>query len=546
MNKEDSIKKAREFAKRSLTGKMGNVNQEDYYMFLISKFLLLKEMIIKKNSKEDILYFDYNRNKDYLPAIKYIVDYIKLNGKVEKNETKVDIKPEEYNSSSLQFYIWTINKLRDSLAHGMYEFDLENERLIIKNDHSKDRNAYVLNCKLPIEILEFFTYIAKKTNFKYDEQEIEEFKKYSKEMRNNFGYSYDYDDDKIENNITSYNNDNILNIKYYNDNLNDIKSKKMYEFDSEIIDNNSYKYLNQKKEILKSLLLILKNSDLLSETEKELLYTYLINLGLFDKDFKRLRRNKKTNKEYAKKLTTVISEISSILGIKSNSNEGITFAAIYNYMQLTFSLNNFKFKSKEEKELLGYLKISKLNPIYVKTNNKKLNLNIDSEYSKKLKSIQSITEKFITQIKEKIMQYKNNPNSLFRQSINYLFKKYYEDIISSFADKNSFVLTSIRNSIEHANIHDVNGVIMLNDQGNQIDYNTVNFVCYGNPNDFYEITNSLETRSSKEKFTFDDFIEELKPIIDSTSLNDLLLIIKELKTINEEALVNILKNSIYK
>ena len=53
MEKKIVIQKAREFAQISLTGNIKNVNREDYYMFLVSKFLLLKEMIIKKDSEKE-------------------------------------------------------------------------------------------------------------------------------------------------------------------------------------------------------------------------------------------------------------------------------------------------------------------------------------------------------------------------------------------------------------------------------------------------------------------------------------------------------------
>ena len=240
----------------------------------------------------------------------------------------------------------------------------------------------------------------------------------------------------------------------------------------------------------------------------------------------------------------MISEISSILGIKNKPNNMITMSAIYNYMQLTFSLNEFNFKSKEGKETLGYLRISKLHPMYVKSNNNKFDENGDSQYSLKISAIRNFTANFIIRIKEKIQQYRNNPSSAFRQSINDLFKKYYEDIIQSFAEINALVLTSIRNSIEHANFHDVSGQIMLNDQSNQNDNHSINFCCYGNPNDFFEITNSLESGISKENFTFDDFLSELKSTIDISTFNDILLVVDELKTINAEALVSVLNQVI--
>lgn len=539
MEKKIVIQKAREFAQRSLNGNIKNVNREDYYMFLISKFLLLKEMIIKKDSENNILYFDYNKSKNYLPAIKYIVDYIKVNGTIQKNSTIVVIEPKQYNNSNLQFYIWTFNKIRDSLSHGMYEFDLNGQQLIIKNDHSNSRDPYVLNCALPIEMLELFTYIAKKPKSYYNDKEIIEFKEHSKKMRTDFGYVYD-EDDKIIKNYNKYNR-----IKYDNYNISNINDN---------IDNISYNYYNiyeyskEQEDVLDALLLIIKNSNKLTDEQRKILYTYLRKLGLLDFNFEiektKIKRNEHPDKKYAEKLATVISEISSILGIENKPNNMITMSAIYNYMQLTFSLNEFNFKSKEGKETLGYLRISKLHPMYVRSNNDKFDENGDSQYSLKISAIRNFTANFIIRIKEKIQQYRNNPSSAFRQSINDLFKKYYEDIIQSFADKNALVLTSIRNSIEHANFYDVSGQIMLNDQSNQNDNHSINFWCYGNPNDFFEITNSLESGISKENFTFDDFLSELKSTIDISTFNDILLVVEELKTINAEALVSVLNQVI--
>ena len=541
MEKKIVIQKAREFAQRSLNGNIKNVNREDYYMFLISKFLLLKEMIIKKDSENNILYFDYNKSKNYLPAIKYIVDYIKVNGTIQKNSTIVVIEPKQYNNSDLQFYIWTFNKIRDSLSHGMYEFDLNGQQLIIKNDHSNSRDPYVLNCALPIEMLELFTYIAKKPKSNYSDEEIIEFKEHSKKMRTDFGYVYDEDDKIIKNynkyNRIKYDNYNISNI---NDNIYNIS----YNYYNIKNDYNTYEYSKEQEDVLDVLLLIIKNSDKLTDEQRKILYTYLRKLGLLDFNLEiekiKIKRNKHPDKKYTEKLATVISEISSILGMENKPNNMITMSAIYNYMQLTFSLNEFNFKSKEGKETLGYLRISKLHPMYVRSNNDKFDENGDSQYSLKISAIRNFTANFIIRIKEKIQQYRNNPSSAFRQSINDLFKKYYEDIIQSFADKNALVLTSIRNSIEHANFYDVSGQIMLNDQSNQNDNHSINFCCYGNPNDFFEITNSLESGISKENFTFDDFLSELKSTIDISTFNDILLVVDELKTINAEALVSVL------
>jgi len=122
---ESLIIEARRFVERVLSKDKNIINKEHYYMFLVSKFLLLKEFIIKKDSKNNILYFDYKKNKRYVPTIKYIVDYVKEHGEILQNSTNVVIK----NNSSkedLNSYIWIFNKIRDSFAHGMYSFDLDN------------------------------------------------------------------------------------------------------------------------------------------------------------------------------------------------------------------------------------------------------------------------------------------------------------------------------------------------------------------------------------------------------------------------------------
>lgn len=547
MEKKVVIQKARDFAQRSLNENIKNANREDYYMFLISKFLLLKEMIIKKDSENNILYFNYNKSKNYLPAIKYIVDFIKVNGTIEKNSTTVIIEPKQYNDSNLQFYIWAINKVRDSLVHGMYEFDLNRGQLIIKNDHSNSRHPYVLNCVLPIELLEFFTFIAIRPEFKYSDNDIIEVNAQRKILRANFGDVFE-EEDKIINDYNNYkyiyyNNFNISSINNNANNISNINNNNFYNHQ------NINENLKEQEDVLEVLLIIILNSDKLTYEQKKVLYAYLRKLRMFDFSFNgvignpKIKKNRHLNKKYTEKLKTVISEISSILGIKNKPNNMITMSAIYNYMQLTFSLNEFNFKSIEGKEDLGYLKISRLHPIYVKSNNNRFAENTNSQYALKITAIQNFTINFIARIKEKIQQYRENPSSAFRQSINDLFKKYYDAIIQCFADKNAFVLTSIRNSIEHANIHEVSGQIILNDQSNQNDNQSINFCCYGNPNDFFEITNSLESGTAKNNFTFDDFLSELKAIIDISDFNDILSIVDELKSINVETLVNVLNQS---
>ena len=119
---DENIKKAREFAERALKRNNSNPDDDDYIMFLISKFLLLKENIIEKNADKKELYFNYEINSDYLTAIKYIVDYIKTNnGVINSNNLEVIIHPSSLNNDEqLKSYIRDFHKIRDSIAHGKY------------------------------------------------------------------------------------------------------------------------------------------------------------------------------------------------------------------------------------------------------------------------------------------------------------------------------------------------------------------------------------------------------------------------------------------
>lgn len=563
MEKQIILEKARDFAKRSLEKNNKRVSKDDYYMFLISRFLLLKEMIIKKDSENNEIYFDYEKNKDYLPVIKYIVDFIKVSGTIQQNSVKVVIEPEEYNDSTLQFYIWTFNKIRDSLSHGRYDFDFNNEQIIVDNDHSDSRDPFVLKCILPMELLELFSYIVENPKDCYTDKEIGYFNEFRRKMRGDFGYenilnkgnniinyfnnysninNFQYKDLNIINNI-----DIKSNINNYVDKKSNISNEKYYNSISGLTEYNLDNYSKKQEEILSLLLKILGSSEKLTDEQKSIVYRYLNKLNLLsfkENEFKyEVVNNNKVDIKYVEKLATVISEISSILGIKKESNNMVAISAIYNYMQLTFSLNEFDFMSKEEKDSLGYLKISKLHPKYVKFNKGNVEENYDSQYALKIKSIQIFTENFIVKMRERLEQYRNNPSSSFRNSLNTMFKKYYDEIISSFADKNSFILTSIRNSVEHANVHDVDGNILLNDQNNQNDNDSINFYCYGKIEDFYEIINNLEEGIDKDMFTFNDFLDELKMIIDISAFNELLSLIDDLKKVNTEALVNVISQS---
>ena len=61
-NIDNNIARARKFAHKSLKENLKGVSKGDYFTFQISKFLLLKESIIKKDCDNSKLYFNYENN----------------------------------------------------------------------------------------------------------------------------------------------------------------------------------------------------------------------------------------------------------------------------------------------------------------------------------------------------------------------------------------------------------------------------------------------------------------------------------------------------
>lgn len=532
---ENLILKAREFVERVLSNDKNKVGKEHYYMFLISKFLLLKEYMIKKDAKNNILYFDYKKNKKYIPTIKYIVDYIKEHGEILKNSTRVEIKNNTSNDE-LESYIWIFNKIRDSFAHGMYSLDLENEQIIINNDHSSESDPYVLKCSLPVEILEFFTYYGENHTNRSDIDHEVEYKKYISKIRSDFSIPLNYKVDIVKdyNNYINSNEDtyNLYKVEYFE--RKDFVQK--MGFKNILFNNDKFKHLNNSylkyEEIFDTLIILIENSKDLSASEKERLLKYLESLGLIDKK-NPIKKKIKTDKKYLDKLVCVIEEMSNILGLKNSSKNILVIPALYNYMQLAFSFIDTK---NMDKSSLGYLRLSKINPCYIKMEENVFGergfvLNKESQYSLKCSAIERQCESFISVMNEKLVKYDSNQKQSFRHALMDNFTKFYNDIILSFTDKNSFIISSLRNSVEHANINDFNGYIILNDKSNQDDAKTINFSCYTKPNDLYMITKSIEMGTSKDEFTIGDFLGEIKYVVSNEVYTELLVVLQKMSNI---------------
>ena len=536
---------ARNFVKNSLSKNRISISQQDYYMFLISKFLLLKELIIKKDSVNDELHFDCNKCGVYLSSIKLIVDYILDHGMFEMNDTKVTITPEKYNKPSLQIYIWIFNKLRDSLAHGAYEIDLKNKCIIIDNDHLNDYRPYALKCTLPIKYLELFTFIAEKPKAKYDDEDIAMYKDEYAYIHKRFNVESPFDSSLIEK-YNSYYTDVNTNIKFtddesmYRKNLLSLANRDIDLFNKDL-SNKDLDYIAKiYEEKLEQLLEYILNNPNFSNEDKITYLTKLRKLGLLLYDKPKVKKVSKPDQNYVKRLASVIEEMAMIVGIESTGYELVQFYALYNYMQLTFAFNDLKTQSEEQRKKYAYLKMSKIHPDYVRISGKKsIESDDKSQYDMKVNAIIKYVDEFIQKMEPKVLKYKEIGLSNFRHSIMEQFNTFHENLLNHLSDKNAIIVFSIRNATEHGNINQLRGKVTLYDMSNQNNLNTVNFFCFGTCEDFYEITNAIEEDKVLD-FSFEDLLKELKSILPLELYNKLVSLIDDLTKLNAEALVSVI------
>lgn len=165
------LKLSRELIDAFLNRSDITLGEEHYFMFTITKFLLTKEQTIKKDTNGKTLEFDVT-NK-YLTTILtqyhelkkrmyYTVDGVHTLDEVEDSvrltNRNDEIKSDKKFERMIKEAVWTIDKLRDSFAHGKYDFDIKNHMVIIDNDYDTfDEQGHIVHhtfkCEVPPELL---------------------------------------------------------------------------------------------------------------------------------------------------------------------------------------------------------------------------------------------------------------------------------------------------------------------------------------------------------------------------------------------------------
>lgn len=542
---KDLIKLSRELVENLFNGKQQKLGKEYFFMFSISKFILLKEKILKKNSANNILYFDNIKDGKYIPAILSFADEIKKNGNYQINKTSIRLEKIDSDSKKLAEALWLFNKVRDSLAHGQYTIDLKNDCILINNDHSNDKNnSYKLVCSISIKLLNSISFYIEEIKETKDKKDLSiAYRDYIKKISTN----YDIDTEKLFDNKfiidnKYYNNKfKIDNNKYYDNtyNINNeylnknegIQSKpnQLYTSTEEKDDNIIKTHLNKLTiEELYSLVKQLLDYNPTSEKQKEQI-TKII------KKFKSLvdeRIKLEEQKVFDTKSSELMREISDILGIKVGTKNKDAYIALYMYMNLVFSqkneidyshiclrnlivdINPYKYKDKdldnpdltdEEKQKIS--KIINFEKNYLNIKNYINKLCID--YSKKMDS--------------RIEIYYTNSSENFRHSLMGIYAEFYTSIINYIGKRNQLIISSLRNSVEHGNYYvNKNGSLILYDQLDHSDKNSIKFLSSTLPQQLFDITKTIELCDSKDKYIMDDFFKELEHIVDKTTLNNIM------------------------
>ena len=549
----ENISIARDFAESVLYSKPVGSSKKNYIMLQISKFLLLKESIIKKDCNDKILYFDIDGNEDYLDSVIYIVELFKKNGGTIKTNSipvvisnkGVECKDDGtnhifYNFTKQQLieYVKEFQKIRDAFAHGAYHIDCEKNCIEFDNCGVSELGEYELIGSLPVIALEKFN--AKITEQYYNVLSSEFFPKES-----------------------LYNNPDLRQINNSKSDLPVIDSRDITEqpelqahfkvFDglsesklsAESSRNNEYieesKAMEKELNSLLQTLLLSKNISIEYKTQiVNLLHKYElldIDVVLTDEDLldKIYICRKDPDEKYIYKIGLVIDEIASLIGIgikdiqayDSHVDFSTMIAAVYNYMQiyLSFELDNI---SSPNKQNLGMIRMSKLNPQFTVNNNNECSNN---EYAEKINKIKRRVDKYIEIMAEKIELYNNICSPTLLESILRVHDDFCVSIVSDFADKNRNILNAIRNSLDHGNVRYQQDKIMLFDRADQTK-EEIEFVCNGKPEEFFEIIKCIELDQSQNEESIERFIlSELAYFIDSNTLDNLTDVIEKLKVI---------------
>lgn len=478
MSREELLKISRELTESFINNKNGSLRIEHYFMLCMAKFIMSKERMIKIDSKNKTLYFDDTEENSL--SVDSFYEQIKdsytftMNGSIIPEEVFDSVILEHNSNPGLKKKIFIIGKIRDSLAHGKYDFDTTNNRIIIRNKYIVGNNEFDFECSIKPETLAKF---SENTNH-------ETFNTTLKNLGNEKDYTYKLDDE-TEEFLNEYS-------KIYSQKGKKYYIKKIYyELDA----------LNSKFEEVK---------DYCSEDEittyNNLYRTALTSLlELADKtktlDINRTRVKTKTlsNKtsihEEDSLLDKVVDSLLSIAALidKKVERNVVNTALVYNHLCLLLSENNtLEYR---------YLRNPSLQIFFKKKNENGKENDVTGALGILKKEIKIFNRKY-----QKISNYPETPSKL--EAMKKIYLDLYNGIMIAFEIRNKSIYSRIRNGVMHSSIEMSKGKVVIKDS-TEHSMDDPTFYCKASNEELLEYTRSIEEGNNKENYTLGTFISEL-------------------------------------
>lgn len=190
MNKDKMLKISRDLINSFIEKNDVTLGIEHYFMFSITKFLLTKEQIIKKNNSNKKIEFDVTSKylstiltqyHEISKSLYYRVDGVRTFDEVDDSVSLTNLNEEMSSVPKLirliKESVWCIDKIRDSLAHGKYDFNIQEHKIIIDNEYDTfDETGHIIHhsfkCEVPPEILTLLGKSYKNTYNKYEDKTL--------------------------------------------------------------------------------------------------------------------------------------------------------------------------------------------------------------------------------------------------------------------------------------------------------------------------------------------------------------------------------------
>ena len=495
---DDFIDELREYTEEIFRGDPERSIEKFYCLLSISKFILLKEKMLPKNIEEETLYFDSNKYKDFIDPLYELYDYIKTNGQViNKSKPKVIIDGPVKDKQKLEEALLTINKIRDSLSHGCYEYNPYTETLHINNDHSNEPEPYKLICQIPLDILNNFTndkkskrYVMHRVFLNIKESlYIEEFCSMLKYFRNEYTEEYK---ENLQRDIELFIKDNP-NFKY--DEL-DFTNTDLFEKYYTIMS-------NSKKELVENFIL-----------EETLPIRHLPDtlMDILDEQEKKL---KESNKIYTS--SRLEGELYPFISNDKNKTAQELLISLFNYMMITFSNN------------------PSIDYSYIQT--KGLIIKLDEDSKLNIVAYNKECERFNEALEKQFANYEKCPSeegkARILESIEHFVGDFYGEALDEFAFKNKKILTSIRNGVEHGNFKAINfDILEISDTKDNTNKDETKFVCIASPETLLRLTNDVNDQFVSSGYTLKDLLKELKKTIERPTYDKIVSNLNKLSNIS--------------